>query len=295
MLLKQLEYFAAVVEEHSFTRAARRCFISQSAMSQQVKALEDELGCALLARHGRRFELTPAGEATYAAARDVIARTGALRLDIEQLTGGSRHELRFGCLSRYAGWEVPSAVAAFTLRHPQIAVDVRKGSHEDLYDLLMSGELDIALSDRRRELSDAFANEHLMTCYTVAEVSEANPLARRERIPVSELADTPCILIATGDRRAAERDYYRNVLNFPCPFLFASSLEEAHLMVASDRGFLPLEVRNHADATGRVIKHIPLVNAEGQLKRDYYAFWPLVRGNWIVREFAGILHELFSA
>ncbi len=295
MLLKQLEYFAAVVDEHSFTRAAKRCFISQSAISQQVKALEEELGCTLLDRQGRHFELTRTGEATYAAARDVIARVGALRLDIEHLTDTARRELRFGYLNRYAGWEIPSAVAAFNLRHPQISVEARSGSHEDLYELLMADELDIALSDRRRELSDAFANELLMSCYTVAEVSEANPLAQRDQIPVSELGDTPCILIATGERRALERDFYRNVLNFPCPFIFAASLEEAHLMVAGNRGFLPLEVRTLSGALGRVIKHIPLIGAEGQLRRDYYAFWPLKRNNWIVREFAGVLHELLDA
>lgn len=294
MLLKQLEYFAAVVDCNSFTQAAKRCFVSQSAISQQVKALEEELGQELLHREGRRFSLTPAGEIVLAAARDLLARADRMRFDLEHLSDTQHHELRVGYLSRYGGWEVPSAIAAFNVRHPQVTVTATSGTHEDLYEMLLSRAIDLAFNDRRRELSDAFANELLMTCYTVVEISEANPLAHQDTIMVSQLGDTPCILIASPEQRTTERDYYRNVLNFPCPFLFAASLEEAHLMVAGNRGFLPLEVREPAGASGGVIKHIPLMNASGQLKRDYYAFWPLARGSWMVKEFARILASLLS-
>lgn len=293
MLLKQLEYFSAVVEASSFTKAAQRCYISQSAMSQQVKALEEEVGTELLERHGRSFSITPAGEIVLAAARDVAKRLDTMRFELEHLEDNNRHELHVGYLNRYDGWEVPSAIAAFTLRHPQVSVTTVGGSHEDLYELLTTGGIDIAFSDRRRELSDEYMNEHLMTCYTVIEVSEANPLASREHVAVSQLTDTPCILIANGEQRSAERDYYRNVLNFPCPFLFAGSLEEAHMMVAGNRGFLPLETREEKRcSTGTIIKRVPLVNATGQLQRDYYAFWPKARSNWIVTEFARILKGL---
>ncbi len=293
MLLKQLEYFSAVVDCNNFTKAAQRCFISQSAISQQVKALEEDVGCELLHRTGRRFTLTPAGEIVLSAARDVLARVGSMRFALEHLEDNDRHELRVGYLNRYAGWEVSSAIAAFTLRHPQVNVTAVGGSHEDLLEMLLAGTVDLAFSDRRRELSDEFVNEHLMTCYTVIEVSEANPLASLERVAVSQLVDTPCILIASGEQRAAERDYYRNVLNFPCPFLFAGSLEEAHMMVAGNRGFLPLESREaNTGPSGTVIKHIPLVGGTGQLQRDYYAFWPKARSNWITKEFARILKGL---
>ena len=60
--LRQIQYLCAVVETGSFTRAADKCMVSQSAVSQQVKALEGELGFELLHRHGRSFSVTPAGE-----------------------------------------------------------------------------------------------------------------------------------------------------------------------------------------------------------------------------------------
>ena len=65
MLLKQMKYFITVVDCHSFTEAAEQCFISQSAISQQIKSLEKELGIRLFERNKRQLSLTPAGEYFY--------------------------------------------------------------------------------------------------------------------------------------------------------------------------------------------------------------------------------------
>lgn len=296
MLLRQLDCFAEVVDAESFTRAAARCHISQPAMSQQIKALEQELGCELVHRAGKTFAVTPAGELVHAAAHDVRRRIDRLKLDLEREREGERggKALTVGYLNRYEGWEVQSAVAAFTLRHPEVTVSAVGGSHEGLYELLMSGGVHMAFSDRRRELSDEFVNEYLLTLFTSIEVSEANPLAAYDEVAVSQLAEVPCILIARPEQRAAERNYYRDVLNFPCPFVFATSRDEAHMMVAGNRGFLPVESREPRAATGSVIKRVPLVNASGQLRRDYYAFWLKRRTNWLVKEFARILADLIA-
>ena len=72
MLLKQIQYFHAIVEKKSFTEAAEACFISQSAISQQMKALEHELGIQLLIRHNRTFTLTPAGLGYFRSQRRLL-------------------------------------------------------------------------------------------------------------------------------------------------------------------------------------------------------------------------------
>ncbi len=74
MLLRQMQYFAAVVEAHSFTEAAERLYISQSAVSQQISALERELGVKLLERGNRSFTLTAAGETSTLTARTCSPR-----------------------------------------------------------------------------------------------------------------------------------------------------------------------------------------------------------------------------
>ena len=65
MLFRQMKYFTAVVDCNSFTEAAEQCYISQSAISQQIRALEKDLGVELIRRENRRFSLTPAGEYFY--------------------------------------------------------------------------------------------------------------------------------------------------------------------------------------------------------------------------------------
>lgn len=79
MLLKQIRYFLAVVDNESFTKAAEQCGVSQSAISQQVKALEDGLGVRLLNRHNRTFSLTRAGKYFYNNARGISDEVEALR------------------------------------------------------------------------------------------------------------------------------------------------------------------------------------------------------------------------
>lgn len=79
MLLRQMLYFTAIVECGSFTGAAGRCYISQSAVSQQIQALEAELGVQLLRREKRHISLTEAGEFFYRHSRRILEETEALR------------------------------------------------------------------------------------------------------------------------------------------------------------------------------------------------------------------------
>ena len=72
MLFRQMKYFIAVVEAHSFTEASYALEISQSAVSQQIKALEDDLGVPLLVRQNRTFSLTPAGEYFYRHGKELL-------------------------------------------------------------------------------------------------------------------------------------------------------------------------------------------------------------------------------
>ena len=80
MELQQLRYAVAIAEEQSFTRAAERCFVVQSALSRQIKSLESELGVRLFARTSRKVEVTPAGEAGVRG----VSRTGGVFLPVSR-------------------------------------------------------------------------------------------------------------------------------------------------------------------------------------------------------------------
>ena len=294
MELRQIQYFCAVVKAGSFTRAAETCNVSQSAISQQVKALESEFGFELVHRHGRSFDVTPAGELFARKAQVLIDQLDDLRYEAEGVANGWATTLSIGYLNRYEGWEVQAAVTAFASRHPHIPVHATAGSHDTLYQLITRHDVDVLFSDRRRALSDTFFNQHLFDGWQYVEVSEASGVAWASELTVSELSGLPCILIASPDQEDVERTYYRDVLGFRSDFLFARSREEGRMMVAGNRGFMPIETREQTGRTGSAIRRIPLVGQDGQFKSEYYCYWPKDRTNKLIEEFASILQGMFE-
>lgn len=294
-MLRQMQAFCAVCRTGSFTKAAEELFVSQSSVSQMVKALERDLGAELLERRGHSFRMTPAGEHFYQRASAILEDVDSLRFETEGIANGYATELRVGYLDRYDGWELQGAVAAFAQRHPRIAVDARAGSHDGILRMLEAGEVDMLFSDRRRALSDEYENVPLMSCRDFVMVSGASPLAGRESLSVRDLKGATCVLIASEGQRDVERDYYRDVMNFKCEFVFADTREQGMMMVAGNRGVMPVEARGEACASGTLVRRIPLVGADGlPLSHDYYAFWQKRRDNDLVREFAEVLAEAFA-
>lgn len=131
------------------------------------------------------------------------------------------------------------------------------------------------------------------SCAEYIEVSEASPLAWVHEVTAQQLAGMTCIAVASDDQRQVESDYYRNVLNLECEFVFAANPQEARMMVAADRGFLRLESHEASTPAGTVIRRIPLVDGSVQLHRDYYAFYPAHDANPLAAEFAQVLKSLF--
>lgn len=295
MELRQLQYFRAVCETGSFTKAADACFVSQSAVSQQIKALEAELGFPLTERRGRSFSLTPAGALFGRKVAGILDQLEDLCFEAEGVAKGYATTLSIGYLNRYDGWEVQGAVAAFAARHPHIPVHTTAGSHDTLYHLMRDNKVDMLFSDRRRTLNEAYVNLHLMDGWQYVEVSETSDVAWASELHVSELSHIPCILIAAEDQEDIERAYYTDILGFTSDFLFARSREEGRMMVAGNRGFMPIEARDQTGRTGSIVRRIPLIGQEGQLKSEYYAYWLKDRENPLIREFGNILADMFES
>ena len=93
-MLRQIKYFQSVVKRNSFSEAAEECHISQSAISQQIKALENELGFQLLERKNRKFSLTPAGEYFYKKSLILVADYEQLCSDAEKIARGGEMFLK---------------------------------------------------------------------------------------------------------------------------------------------------------------------------------------------------------
>src|SRR5664279_4956428 len=135
MELRQLEYFVAVAEEASFTRAAERVHISQSGVSAQIRQLEHELGATLLDRSGRTTTVTTvttAGAAALEHARAVLTSVTAVRQAVDDVTGLIRGRLVIGMVSGCTITPLFDALAAFHLAHPGVEIMVFEDNSDRL-------------------------------------------------------------------------------------------------------------------------------------------------------------------
>lgn len=296
MLLRQMRYFVTIVDCNSFTEAAEQMFISQSAISQQMKVLETELNVKLFSRKGRSFELTPAGEYFYQKSMGILEQIEGIRRETIRLGEDRDRELqlRIGYISCYSGQELNRAVTEFARIYPEVSINVINGTHEELYDRLRFGEVDLVLNDQRRAFSDEYVNYKLLSCDCYIEVSVHNKLSQRASVTLEELKGTSCILITSREQQNVEREFYQNTLGFGGSFLFAGNLEEGRLMVLGNRGFLPIESVGTLPQVSDGMKRIPIYRGKERLKRNYCAFWRKERTNYYIEEFAGILHSLLA-
>lgn len=293
MMLRQIQHFQTIIQENSFTEAAELCHISQSGISQSIKALEDEIGVKLLIRKNRSFELTEAGEHFYKKSLILTADLEQLCRETVRIDRKDAAELSLGVLSTYSGDEFNRTIAAFSEKYPTVELKVTSGNHEDLYDGLRFGRIDLALNDQRRAFSDAYENLILTETVCYVEMASHNPLAKLSSVSVDELKNTPCILVASKEQQEEEQRFYHDTIGFQGEFLFADSLQAARVMVVSNRGIMPVEGPNSDSYFGATIKRLPLLRGESQITRKYCAFWKKDNSGYYIEDFAEILKSMF--
>ena len=186
-MLKQLKYFQSVVRFNSFSAAAEENYISQSAISQQVQALERELGFPLLQRRNRTFTLTPAGAYFYQKSLILTADYEWICREAAKIAGGGEAALKIGYLRSYAGEKFHRALALFSEQEPDVVVSIEYGGHEELYAMLRSQQADLIFNDQRRAFSGEYVNLVLSACPSCIEVSDRSPLAQLTGITPQEL------------------------------------------------------------------------------------------------------------
>ncbi len=293
MLLKQLQYFNTVVRTGSFTEAAEECFISQSAISQQIKALEKDLGVELLVRENRRFHLTKAGEYLYQKSGLLLEDFERVKNKTIQIARGSHNVLRLGYLKTFPGKELLNTVLEYNEIFPDIQVHIQNGNHETLYQLLYDNQLDLVLNDQRRAFSDKYVNFKLFeACYYVV-LHEKHHLSNKPFLEPEMLDDVPIILISSKGQRETEQDYYQNALGLGNEYIFAESREEAELLVAGNRGALIHEDYQECLWGLDYAKKIPLMRYGTQMTKPYCLFWKVENDSETIKSFAEILKTKF--
>ncbi|WP_110206638.1 LysR family transcriptional regulator [Nocardioides daejeonensis] len=192
MELRQLRYVLAVAETRSFTRAAERCFVVQSALSHQVQALERELGVRLFARTSRRVELTAAGAAFLPAARASVEAAARAAADAHAAAGRISGTLTIGLIPTVTALDVPATLRSFLHRHPEVRISVRSGGSLEFTEAIGAGEVDVAvLGLHESQPPRHVATTELARGRHVAVLGRRHRLARRRRLDLAELAAEP--------------------------------------------------------------------------------------------------------
>lgn len=292
-MLKQIKYFQAVVRAGSFSEAAEECYISQSAIFQQVQVLERELGVKLLERGNRRFSLTPAGEYFYRKSLAFMADFERLCKETAQIDKGEDFALSIGYIKGYNGKEFQKALEEFTTKYPDVSIDLKSGNHEELYEMLRTDKADIVFNDQRRAFSDEYVNVILSVVDCYIEISARDPISHMEKVNARDLRNTPCILVASREQQEIEQAYYHEIYGIESEFLFAEDLEEARLMVLCGKGFLPVERGDIPVQYTENISRCLLCRNGKPIQRNYCAFWKADNSGFYIEEFAEILKSKF--
>jgi DNA-binding transcriptional LysR family regulator len=192
--LRQLQYFVAIAEEGSFTRAAQRLLVAQPSLSQQIKSLEQELGGPLLERLPKGIRLTAAGIAFVTEARAAVAHAERATRNARSALGLEAGELEVATVTSIAFGVLPPAFELWHAQYPGTTITLREYAHrKTLEDAVVAGIGDVAVGPRPRQWRGPVVElgwEEL-----VVVLPAADPLASRRRpVSLDDLAERQWVL-----------------------------------------------------------------------------------------------------
>jgi DNA-binding transcriptional LysR family regulator len=189
---RRLRVLREVAARGSFSAAAGALAFTQSAVSQQVAALERETGTTLIERGVRPVRLTDAGRALVVHAEAVLARLDEAQQELGEIAGLRRGRLRLASFPTAIATLVPRAIALFSQRHPDVDLNVVDDHHQGLLHRLARWELDLALIYEHEALPEPEARlerTHLLDDPFDLVAPAGHPLARRTSVALEDLAD----------------------------------------------------------------------------------------------------------
>ncbi|WP_206784959.1 LysR family transcriptional regulator [Amycolatopsis sp. MtRt-6] len=198
MQFHQLAYFVAVAEHRHFTRAAEQVRVAQPSLSQQIRALEHDLGAPLFHRIRGNVTLTEAGETLLPIARRILADTETARLAIRELFELDRGRVRLGAPPSLCTGLLPAMLAAFRRRYPGIQLELHESGSGDLRQRLAEGALDLALLAGARTTADAGLTATPLLLEELVVISAPEAPVTGDRLGIGALADVPLVMFRRG-------------------------------------------------------------------------------------------------
>jgi DNA-binding transcriptional LysR family regulator len=211
MELRHLTHFVAVAEELSFTRAARRLHVVQSAVSASIRSLERELDAELFERTSQRVSLTGAGSALLPEARRALTAVQHARDAVEAARGTLAGTLTIGTIQSAEPLDLPAAIGRLHARHPRVTVRLRQGPAGSavLADELLGGQLDLAFISLPGRPPAGIELRPLASSPLVAVCRDDHALAGRTHVTLPRLAQETLVDFPPGygNRMLADRAF----------------------------------------------------------------------------------------
>ena len=237
MDLRGLHYFSVVAEELNFTRAAQRLCMSQPPLSNQLKALEEELGTPLFLRGGRTLQLTEAGKVLYRRASQLLDLAELTQEEVSSLAMGLSGTLCLGSVAGLAPFLAARWLAGFREEYPLVRFEIVNGSSDDIIDQIQRGYIELGL------IAAPYDDEHLEGIPVGDEpwcaiMSRRNPLAAEPEkpLPLKELAGQPLIVPHRRSRVDEIRSWFQQAGAEPTIIGEHSNYVDVLAMASADVG-----------------------------------------------------------
>lgn len=191
------EVFLAVAENLSFSKAAEALFISQPAVTKHIKELESKLNSTLFERKGNKVYLTKAGELAYIHLKQIKQQYHELEFELSRLNDTYKGALRIGASSTISQYLIPSVLASFHQRFPQIKLDLFNGNSFEMEQKLLNQKIDLALVEN--DSSQANIRYHNFLSDEIMIVCGANSVyGKRKNLTLADLQQIPMVLREWG-------------------------------------------------------------------------------------------------
>jgi LysR family transcriptional activator of glutamate synthase operon len=198
MELRQLLYFVKVAQKQHMTKAAQELHVAQSAVSRQIRLLEEELQVELFMHKGRNVQLTAAGKLFLQRAVNILSDLDKAILELQEFADPELGEVRFGFPHSLGLHLVPQVVSKFHALHPQVKFSFEQGTYTQVLQQLLDGTTDLAFISPFPDDHPLVTGKVLLTEELFAILPMHHPLASQRSIDLTQLKEDPFILFREG-------------------------------------------------------------------------------------------------
>lgn len=240
MNYNKLKYFYNVAQTCNFTKSAEELYVSQSAISRQIKELEDDFGVALFTRTNRDLLLTEAGQVLFDEIRLFFSKEKELYQKVRAAAFGVQPKLNIGFMGIQPAFHIPAIVNKMALEIPGLGIHLRRYNWDDIIPALNGSEIDIGLRLRMGTFCEPECNHHILdTDFPAMVVSARHPAASQETADLDAFLDDEILILSPKDS-AVPHEYTQKLFRqyglTPKHYTEYDQVESILMLIHSDAG-----------------------------------------------------------